>query len=180
MKKTLKKISNDRFLFCLSLQLGLLAIVIALCIFIVVTDKTEALAAEVVEPIVEEIVVDHEEILPDGLYLYCVDGAYMTVGIMETGRISGTERKAGHVTFYATTEFGEVTSTYDTVFMESEDNEYQFECVGGKYSLEYLDSGALNVTQLVQYNDLGTELGFEGEYIFVYPFDEDSYTVEGL
>lgn len=118
-----------------------------------------------------------EEILPDGLYLYSVDGAYMTVGIMTTG-CDETGAKAGHIQFYATASYGEQVSTYETIFIQQSANPNIFDCIGGKYELEYTDAGLLNVKSLVDYDDLGTELGFEGEYIFAYWFGDSTVKEE--
>lgn len=128
---------------------------------------------------IDEIEIEYEEeIMPDGIYLYYVDGSYMTVGIMTTGRVSGTNKRAGRVTFYGVTEFGDVSSSYETLFIESV-NEMVFDCIGGNYSLEFQENGKLNIVQTAKYEDLGTTLSFEGNYIYLYSFDEYSYTEKG-
>ena len=116
--------------------------------------------------------------MPDGIYLYYVDGSYMTVGIMTTGRVSGTNRRAGRATFYGVTEFGDISSSYEAVFVEDIGGK-SFTCVGGNYSLEYQVNGKISVVQTAEYEDLGTILSFEGDYIYLYPFEEFSFTVEG-
>ena len=113
------------------------------------------------------------KLLPDGLYIYQVDGTYMIVGIQTTGRESSTGNRAGHVTFYASSDNGEVISTYDTVFIETESCS-EFWCVEDKYHLLFTEYGTLKVKQLVEFDELGTDISFEGEYMFLYSFDESN------
>lgn len=128
---------------------------------------------------IEEVPIKYdEEIMPDGIYLYYVDGSYMTMGIMTTGKVVNNGRRAGRVNFYGITEFGDVSSSYETLFVEDVGGK-SFTCIGRNYSLKYQDSGIISVIQTAEYEDLGTTLSFEGNYIYLYPFNEDSYTERG-
>ena len=125
---------------------------------------------------IDEIAIEYEqEIMPDGLYLYYVDGSYMTVGIMTTGRTNDGKR-AGRASFYAVTEYGDVSSSYETIFIEDRIGGKTFTCVGRNYSLEFQDCGRLYVIQTADYEDLGTVLGFAGDYVYTYTFNEFSVT----
>lgn len=114
---------------------------------------------------VEYYDVFEQEILPDGIYLSYVNDTYLTIGIKSIGNVSGT------------INFGDECSTYETTFIQDVDNPYMFRCICNKYDLEFLQSGKLKVIKSFEHEEQENGINFIEEYIFLYSFSEDGYTI---
>lgn len=155
----------------------ILIIAILLAIILLLTSIYNIIQNEKVE--VPEVAVMktmeyeyEEEILPDGLYFYHADGAYLTAGIQTIGTMNGA--RACQVTFYGTSEYGKNISTYEDIIVQSEDNKYLFEGAlkDSCYNIQFNEWGTINV---IQTKETDTPLSFENLYIYLYSFEELNY-----
>lgn len=200
--RDMKKLKNVRDKFCSWFFLGLAAVAWLFLTYIAVESLTsgynrsgESLAAATTEETEDSSTtattvsseassdisswddVYEEEILPDGIYLNYSGTGYRTVGILTTGTTEDGLRVVD-ATFYGSMEYGYDISTYQSEFTESETGSSYFVSTEGYYELEFLDFGMLYVHQLVDTEDLTTDMSFEDGYIFLYEFENNITYIE--